>query len=85
MKFSFLKKSTLLSLGICLFTMINTCVFADSIKKEVIANSAYEICPVLIGTKIPEVILSKLDGTPYNLLESVKQKPAILVFFRGTW
>ena len=50
-----------------------------------VAQSAEEICPLLPGSKLPEVTLEKLVGSPLNLSEEVKRKPTILIFYRGGW
>ncbi|HEY2932135.1 MAG TPA: hypothetical protein VGK99_10345 [Acidobacteriota bacterium] len=52
---------------------------------EKIAASADEVCPLLIGAKIPKVIFTRVDGTPFDLSAAVSQKPAVLIFYRGGW
>jgi peroxiredoxin len=44
-----------------------------------------DISPLLVGENIPEVSLQTYKGKSFNLLESVKSKPTIIVFYRGGW
>ncbi len=50
-----------------------------------VSNSAEEIRPLLVGTKIPAAKLITSDGEPLDLNETVKKKPAVLMFYRGGW
>ncbi len=50
-----------------------------------VSNSAEEICPLLVGKKVPEVILETSEGDSFDLNEAIKEKPAILMFYRGGW
>lgn len=56
---------------------------AESANNEV-ASVARAVCPVLIGTKIPEVTLRAVDGSAVNL-STVLKKPSVIVFYRGGW
>lgn len=53
--------------------------------KDQVASSAKNICPALPGTVMPEVTLTRVDGTPLQLKDAVLQKPTILIFYRGGW
>lgn len=53
--------------------------------KNKVAASAEEICPILVGEKIPQVSVTTVDGKSFNINEAVKQKPTILIFYRGGW
>ncbi len=44
-----------------------------------------DISPLLIGEKIPMLVLRKSSGEAFDLNKSVAQKPTILVFYRGGW
>jgi peroxiredoxin len=50
-----------------------------------LASAADQIRPVLLGTKLPEVALTTLEGRATTLKEQVGGKPTILVFYRGGW
>jgi peroxiredoxin len=43
------------------------------------------VCPLLNGMKIPEVSVRAADGSIFELTKSVRERPAILVFYRGGW
>lgn len=44
-----------------------------------------EICPLLIGAKVPDLTLKKVDGSPFNLSDAISRKRAVLIFYRGGW
>ncbi len=50
-----------------------------------VANSPDSVCPPLNGVKIPRVIVKTADGAPFDLMEGINTKPAVLVFYRGGW
>lgn len=50
-----------------------------------VPKSPREVCPLLTGSQVPEVTLTTADGRPLNLSGAVKQKPTVLVFYRGGW
>lgn len=58
---------------------ISTSAFAQ------IAETAEEICPLLIGEKIPETVITSLENKEVSLVELVKKQPTILLFYRGGW
>ena len=47
--------------------------------------SAGDVCPRLVGTEAPDVVLKAMDGAPFSLKTAVSEKPTILVFYRGWW
>ena len=50
-----------------------------------IPKSALDIAPLLIGEKIPEFTLKTVENADVNLLELLKKKKTVLVFYRGGW
>lgn len=54
-------------------------------SKNHIVASAIEICPIKVGERIPEIILTKINNVLFNLNEALKLQQAILVFYRGGW
>ncbi len=44
-----------------------------------------DISPLLAGETIPNITLSALDGKTVNFREIAKNKPTVLVFYRGGW
>ena len=57
----------------------------DKNPQYTVANSPREICPILIGETVPELILTDVNGSPFNLNAAIEQKPTILIFYRGGW
>jgi peroxiredoxin len=43
------------------------------------------VTPLLIGQKVPSVILSNVKGLPVNLQELLIEKPSVIIFYRGGW
>lgn len=50
-----------------------------------LADSADAICPVLLGSAMPDAAMQTIDGKPTTLKQQVDGRPAILVFYRGGW
>ncbi len=53
--------------------------------EQPVASSANKINPLLIGATIPEVKLKSIEGKEFNLLDLVKNKPSVFIFYRGGW
>lgn len=49
------------------------------------ALQASEVTPVLTGTAIPDVSVTSVEGERQRLLQLVKDKPTVLIFYRGGW
>lgn len=52
---------------------------------ENIPQSADDINPLRAGLKIPNATLQTPDGIPFKLRQTAKEKPTVLVFYRGGW
>jgi peroxiredoxin len=50
-----------------------------------IAPSAEAVTPRLIGSHVPAVSMHTLDGMAAPLQDVVRDKPTIVVFYRGSW
>lgn len=68
---------------VILFLIFSITMIGQNMKNA--AKSADQICPVLIGEKIPSVSLKSIDNNEVDLLELVSQKPTVLIFYRGGW
>lgn len=44
-----------------------------------------QVRPLLLGSSVPDAPLRRIDGRPTSLKEVTGGKPAILVFYRGSW
>ncbi len=62
-----------------------SCLFISISLYSQVANKATEVCPLLIGTKVPDAELVDPDGQKHSLSDIVKQKPTVLIFYRGGW
>ena len=47
--------------------------------------NAIDICPLLVGETLPKATLKNVNGVDVNLLDTIKQQPSVLVFYRGGW
>ncbi len=47
--------------------------------------SPNDVCPLMPGTRVPGVTLRAIDGSEANLAAAVREKPSVLVFYRGGW
>ncbi len=52
---------------------------------EQLPASAGAIHPILIGTAVPKLTLTAVDGSAFDLNAAIAQKPTILIFYRGGW
>lgn len=52
---------------------------------EPVASSAAKVTPLLIGANIPDVNLKSIEGKEVNLVNLVKSKPTVFIFYRGGW
>lgn len=50
-----------------------------------IANKAEDICPLLVGETLPNEQIMNLENKAVELFSILKQKPTVLVFYRGGW
>ena len=76
-------------LPVALMLVVATAVFAGENKmtegSKKIAASAEDICPLLVGAKIPTITIKTHDGADFDLNAVVAQKPTVLIFYRGGW
>lgn len=50
-----------------------------------IAEQPDQICPILIGETIPDVVLKDVTSKEVELKAILAQKPSIVIFYRGGW
>jgi len=53
--------------------------------QNAVPKSATDIAPLLIGEKIPEIILKSSENTDVQLADLLKKKKSVLIFYRGGW
>lgn len=76
-----LMKLTILSIAVGLFLTGNSALGAET----QVADSAEEICPLLVGQSVPDVQLTTVKGRAFDLTEAIAEKPTLLIFYRGGW
>jgi hypothetical protein len=45
-----------------------------------VATSPESVCPLLNGTKVPEVTVKTADGAPFDLVAAIQTNPDVLGF-----
>jgi hypothetical protein len=50
-----------------------------------VASAAEEICPILVGDDLPNLVLKTADGEPFELKAAVATQPTVLIYYRGGW
>ena len=50
-----------------------------------IPENAEDVTPIKIGEKIPSVELTSNKGEKINTLDIIKDKPSVVIFYRGGW
>lgn len=66
-----------------LLSVIMASVFL-SVKAQ-LPEKAEDISPLLNGETLPNAVLKSPDGSAHNLLDVLKQKPSVVLFYRGGW
>jgi len=60
-------------------------LFLFSTSFAQLPNLATDICPILIGEKLPSVKVKNGNGESILLLDSLAAKPTVIIFYRGGW
>ena len=55
------------------------------VSQDIVPDRAEDICPILIGQLLPEITLTTSDHEPFDVNEAVKEKPTVIIFYRGGW
>lgn len=50
-----------------------------------VPEEAEDISPLLIGENLPDAALVDANGIKVSLHKLIKEKPTVLVFYRGGW
>lgn len=61
------------------------CLSQVAIAEEGFAPAPEQVSPLLVGQKLPELVLQTADGIPFDLNVENNQKPLVVVFYRGHW
>lgn len=65
--------------------LVLSILISGIILKAQLPQKAEDISPLLNGETFPGVVLKAPDGSGHNLLDIVKQKPSVILFYRGGW
>lgn len=60
-------------------------IFISASALAQIAETSEEICPLLIGERVPDTGISSIENEKSSLQELVKKQPTVLLFYRGGW
>ncbi len=61
-------------------------LFTGVVLAEIkVPDSPENIVPIKVGETVPDVILMNVDSQAVKLVDLVKVKPTILIFYRGSW
>ena len=67
------------TISLLLFMFVSSLVFSQ------VPENPEDVSPLLVGEKIPEVMITNLNGDDVSLQQILKEKPTVLVFYRGGW
>ena len=68
-----------------ILALLTLSLFAFSAHSAEVAKSATEVHPLLLGSKIPNSTVQKLDGKNTILGSFAHGTPTVIVFYRGGW
>jgi hypothetical protein len=71
---------------VCL-VVFNSISGADQprIRNPQVVSAAEEICPILVGDDLPNLVLKTVDGEPFDLKAAVATQATVLIYYRGGW
>jgi peroxiredoxin len=76
-----------LMIGFAAFTVVGGAGLAQGQNDSSgrVADRADDIHPLLVGMKVPDVVLTDVQGKQIKLYSLLEQKPTVLIFYRGGW
>jgi hypothetical protein len=68
-------------------SLTNFCAWGEEMDptRNQAPASAEEICPILAGATLPALNYRTVDGSPFELNAAVREKPTVLIYYRGGW
>lgn len=72
-------------LGIALFSIVFASATHAAPPAAQLAPSPKDIVPLTVGATVPTAMVTTLDGAPADLAALVREKPTVLIFYRGSW
>lgn len=70
---------------IIIFLFIPLFLEANMIKENEVANSAENICPVKVGSAVPDAEIKTVKGEAVRLKDIINNVKTVLIFYRGGW
>jgi hypothetical protein len=61
------------------------CLGGGAKAEEGFAPVPEQVSPLLVGQKLPILVLQDADGKNFDLNVENSQKPLVVVFYRGHW
>ena len=55
------------------------------VSAQSLPEKATDIAPMVVGEVVPDITLTSADGQSVSLHSLTKEKPTVLVFYRGEW
>lgn len=60
-------------------------LFFSQVQSQKFSNGSDEICPLLVGSTLPESMLRDVQGNELSSGQIFTDKPTVLIFYRGSW
>jgi hypothetical protein len=54
-------------------------------QADQVPDAPKDICPLLIGSPLPDISVKTLDDKVFDVSASVRNQPTVLIYFRGGW
>ena len=70
---------------IALWTLVAGAVALTASAEPEAYPSAEAVKPLAVGRSVPQVAVRSVVGEPVDLAELVRERGALLVFYRGGW
>ncbi len=67
------------------FTLFALCILTVSIVAQDLPRAAKDVQPLMNGENVPDAQLTNLEGEKVSLLKLLSAKPAMIIFYRGSW
>lgn len=78
-------KTQAIRYGAVLIVVLLCCSIANQTLRADVPTSPKDVCPILVGSQVPSVLVQSVEGDSLDLREAVRAKPTILIFYRGGW
>lgn len=66
----------------CIYTLLLIVGIFSSVRGQ---DTATDICPILVGSTLPDGTFRKPDGAETQLSEALNARPAVIIVYRGGW